>query len=261
MQATREALKAARSSGLNKGQSALAAAQQAGNAYTNQYQGGLESGRNQYQQNAAQFGNQANMSQAAQAGLVGQQNTLAGNQANLAAQQAGNQASLGANIAANKSGMETGIAAQQANAALNAASGQANATSGLSSGMASTGANMAGQAQATTNATIGAIGQIAGAVAKPSDERVKHDITESNSLRDILKQIKPVDFTYNDGIGEDGQRRTGILAQDLEGTPLQAAVKEDENGMKMIDSAELSPAVLNLVLQLAGEVKELRGKK
>ena len=77
-----------------------------------------------------------------------------------------------------------------------------------------------------------------------------------------MSKIKAVDFDYKPGMGaNDGQRRTGIMADDLLGTPLQSAVKENEDGMKMIDSGELSPAVLNLVLQLAGEVKALRGKK
>ena len=77
-----------------------------------------------------------------------------------------------------------------------------------------------------------------------------------------MKQIKPVDFNYKEGMGaNDGQRRTGVIAQDLEGTPLESAVVENEDGMKMIDSAELSPAVLNLVLQLAQEVENMRGKK
>jgi hypothetical protein len=50
----RNQLMAARSAGLNKGQSTLRAGQGAGDIYTNNFQQGLQSGRNQYQQGVSQ---------------------------------------------------------------------------------------------------------------------------------------------------------------------------------------------------------------
>jgi hypothetical protein len=90
-QASRKSMQAARTAGLNKGQAALAGAQQAGDVYS----GGLERGMDRYAQGTQMFANQGN----AKAGLglqgaglqgqigVGQQG--AGTQAMQANQQAG----------------------------------------------------------------------------------------------------------------------------------------------------------------------------
>jgi len=205
-QAIRNALQASRSSGLNKGQSALAGAQQAGNAYTGLYQGGLESGRNQYQNAANTFGAQTNQATANQ---------------------------------------------------MNALNTQAN----IAAGQGTNAQNQAANAQGAFNSTMGAIGKGIGAVGQLlSDKNAKEDIKGSSSLDEIMKKIKPVDFKYKEGTGMDGEDRTGVLAQDLEKTPLAAAVMDTPQG-KQINTDELSPAVLNLVLQLAQKVKDLEGRK
>lgn len=103
-----------------------------------------------------------------------------------------------------------------------------------------------------------------------SDENAKNFYDESkNSLdsiniHDIAEKIRPVRFEYkkeiiNEGKAEPGEH-VGVIAQDLEKTPLASAVKEGEDGLKRIDTAELSTANLNLIIQLANEVKNLREK-
>ena len=54
-QGTQAALRSARSSGLSKGQSALVGAQQAGDLYTNAYEAGLESGKQNFNAGAQNF--------------------------------------------------------------------------------------------------------------------------------------------------------------------------------------------------------------
>ena len=76
LSAARQALMAARAGGLNKGQASMRAGQMAGDAYTDQYQQGLQSGRSQYGQAAqqlAQMGTQ--QQQLAQSGY-GQQGAI-----------------------------------------------------------------------------------------------------------------------------------------------------------------------------------------
>lgn len=204
-QASKAALQAARSAGVNRGQAALTAAQQAAGTYGTQYQTGLESGRNQYQQGAQLFQNQAN---------AANQNVLA---------------------------------------ALNA---QAN----VASGQQSYAGQLSNAAQQQKSSGIGAVGAVAGMF---SDERLKTDVKKSNDLDAILAKIRPVDFKYkpDSGLPPEPEHK-GVMAQDLEGTSLENAVKETEDGTKIIDSSELAPGVLNLVIQLADRVRELeRGKK
>jgi len=93
-QATQQGLRAARSAGLSKGQAALAGAQQAGNAFTSAYQGGLESGQNRYMAGTQQFAGQgsemagrANTAAQNQLSATGQQTQAALGQAQIAAQQ------------------------------------------------------------------------------------------------------------------------------------------------------------------------------
>ena len=111
---------------------------------------------------------------------------------------------------------------------------------------------------------IKAIPSIAGSMGKMSDERAKTAISEVN-IDEIAKKIRPVKFEYRDeivaeGKGEPGEH-VGVIAQDLVETPLASAVKEGEDGYLRIDTAELSPAILNLVIQLARKVEKLEGDK
>lgn len=100
---------------------------------------------------------------------------------------------------------------------------------------------------------------------KLSDRHAKINVSEIIDIEDIAKKVRPVKFEYKpeivaEGKAEDGEH-LGVIAQDLEKTALAPVVKEGDDGLKRIDTAELSPAVLNLVIQLARKVEKLEGEK
>lgn len=208
-QAVRKAIQAAKTAGVNRGQAALIGGQQAGDAYTNAYQGQLEAGQNRYQQATGQF---ANMTQAKD------QNAIQQEQLKLQAAQ-----------------LEAQI--KQAEAEGRRADAQAK--------------------REELNAIINAIGSIAGAAGSvammASDKKFKDNIKEDSSLDAIMRKIKPVNYNYK---GEDA-KQVGILAQDLEKTPLAGAVMDTPEG-KIVDSAQLEGSNLALIIELAGQVRDLK---
>lgn len=197
-QGSRAALQAARTAGVNPGQAALAGAQQAGDIYGRTYQGGLESGRQQYQQGTQQFAQQG-------------------------AEMAGRQLQ----------------------------------SAGLMSGI---GSQVYGQGKAQGQATLGALGNIAGAVGGMlSDERAK-DVKGGADLDAILAKIDPVRFSYK---AEPGVDRVGVTAQDVEASPLKAAVVETPQG-KALDTDALAGSNLAMLVALGKRLtaleSRLRGK-
>ena len=135
---------------------------------------------------------------------------------------------------------------------------------GVSAAGVKAGAGAAQQAAGASqqNALIGGLGQATGAAILASDERVK-DVGPSVDIKEIMKKVRPISYTYNKkvtGVPDTTQERIGVTAQDLEKTAMSPAVKEAADGTKVIDTAELSPMTLNLVIQLAREVDQLRRK-
>ena len=194
-QGSRSALQAARTAGVNPGQAALAGAQQAGDIYGRTYQGGLESGRQQYQQGTAQFGQQG---------------------------------------------------AEMANRQL-----QGTALQGQ------LGSAVHGIGKAQGQATLQGIGNIAGAVGGMlSDERAK-DLKGGVSLDAILAKIDPVRFSYK---AEPGVERVGVTAQDVEASPLKAAVIESPEGVKSLDTDALAGSNLAMLVELGKRLSALEGR-
>ena len=106
-------------------------------------------------------------------------------------------------------------------------------------------------------AAVGSMLAKAGPVlAAFSDERLKKDIKDSPRIEDILKKIRPVTFEYKEEVGVPGQK-VGVIAQDLEKTALKNVVRDTPAG-KVIDGPQLATADLNLIIQLASEVAELK---
>ena len=96
-QGTKAAMKAARTSGLNKGQSALAAAQQAGDIYSGAYNQNLEAEQNRYVGATGQYGSKGSEMYGRATGqqAMGMENTGAmANMAQNQMQNAQNQAAL-----------------------------------------------------------------------------------------------------------------------------------------------------------------------
>jgi hypothetical protein len=117
--------------------------------------------------------------------------------------------------------------------------------------------------------TWGTIGNIAGAgLSLLSDEGAKKNI---DGILDKVYRKEPtpldaiLDKVYDKGRGgvtfdykgePDGQGHLGVIAQDLEGSPLDNVVTETPQG-KALDTGELSAANLNLIIELAAKVRDL----
>lgn len=244
------ALQAARTAGLSKGQAALLGGQQAGGIYGAGYDTALNRGMDRYSQATGQFAQQG-----AEMASRGQQ-------------------ALGTQLAAG--GQLAGIGGQQV--------GQAAQTAGQT--WAGIGALAGGlspvifPSQTTAQPVTTPGGNL------PSDERVKENIQDltpdtwarglegrrmeqptreplnRSMIDELLATVKPVAYDYKQGETVNGAplpegRRPGVLAQDLEQSPMREAVKEAPDGTKVIDSAELAPMTLNAVLQLADRLKSI----
>ena len=145
--------------------------------------------------------------------------------------------------------------------------------------------NAAGQmlqgGQGYTGQQIGAGGQAAGAAAQQgeqgqkgggsmvsglgslvtgifSDERLKRGIKKDISIDEVLAKIRPSKFNYKSE-SPGTPEHMGVMAQDLEKTPMKDAVMDTPQG-KMIDTNKLTPSVLDLLLQLGEKVNKLEEK-
>lgn len=116
--------------------------------------------------------------------------------------------------------------------------------------LGSGGAQLQDASQRQAN-TMSMVGGLAGAGATLlSDERAKTDVGEAPNLRQMLEHVKPKMFRYRAG----GGPKVGIMAQDLERTPMAGAVKETPRG-KMIDTAQLTAANTAMIKQLYDRLK------
>ena len=160
-------------------------------------------------------------------------------------------------------------AAAQANA-------QENAWNNVVSGATS---NNAGNAASATGATIGAIGT---GLATMSDVRVKraivpigeedrdrpmgayerHPPPSGSASEEMLSQVHPYAFNYKPGIGEDpNARRFGVMAQDLEKTPMGKSIVRDTPIGKHIDVTHAMGAALAGLADLNRRLQRLEGKR
>lgn len=83
---------------------------------------------------------------------------------------------------------------------------------------------------------------------------MKTGITRGEDALDALaKKVGAYQFSYKGG---DKARRTGIMAQELEQTPLGYTVQDTPNG-KMIDVAQLTGANTAMLADLARKVDDV----
>lgn len=227
--AARQALSAAKTSGLNVGQAALSTGQTGAETYANTYGTALGQGMDRYQGATGQFG------------------TLAG---------------------------------QRAGEALTARGQDVAAKTASSQLAAQTAATQAQQQQSNTMGWLGFGASVLGALL--SDENAKKNIeptvdispvlaklratnTPKTTVEQVLAKVRPVKFDYK-GEG-DGSNRVGIIAQDLEKTPLKEAVINTPEG-KVIDTPQLTGGNTAMILELAQmlidtrkELQSLKGAK
>lgn len=267
---TQAALRAQRSTGLSKGQAALASGQQAGDIYSQTYQQGLERGQDRYQAATGQLAGQGAQMAGRQQGALNTQLGAATGQAGIGAQQQQAAAQQSANtwgtigtiagaalmsdenvkenieeVPADKKGFD--YKSMLDNLSKVPTVQPSSFSEGFSKG------SQIGKGMQEKAATVAALA---------SDENCKKDIKDIDpSMLDVdvealARKIRPVKYNYKEGVGSPGEK-LGVIAQDLEQTPLESMVKEDENGTKMIDTNELTGANLNLIIQLARKVATL----
>jgi hypothetical protein len=86
-----------------------------------------------------------------------------------------------------------------------------------------------------------------------SDKNVKTDIKDGwGILEHVTRSVSPKSFNYK---GDDTQRQ-GILAQDLEKTPLKSTVIDTPQG-KMVDTNQLTTANTGMISELSRKVDNL----
>lgn len=103
-------------------------------------------------------------------------------------------------------------------------------------------------------------GQIAGAAAMASDQRVKKNITDgSSAVREALSHLKPYDYEYTDEKYGSG-RRPGIMAQDLEKSAAGKAAIREIDGVKHVDVNRALSLALAANADLHARVNKLEGK-
>ncbi len=234
--ASRAALQAARTAGINKGQAALTGAQQAGDSYTNAYQGGLESGRQQYQSGVAQrqgaandaYGRGERATQTAGALQSGMYNT-----------------SLGAAMGSNQAGAQQ---AQQSGAQ----------GGGLLSGITSAVGTLFSDERLKDDVSA----------SGASIEDLINKAKGIGRIEKLAETVDPVDFNYKPESGEDpNKRNVGVMAQDIEQTDMADNVMDTPKG-KTVDIGKQTMSNLNyivelsrVVTQLYDELQQLKGAK
>ncbi len=122
------------------------------------------------------------------------------------------------------------------------------------------GANMQGQA-AGTGALLGGLGTLGGAgILALSDERAKENIKQSDSeeISDFLRSIRAVNYDY---VGDDMPKsQVGVLAQDIEQTPVGASMVVDTPGGKMLNVGSGLGVALNALSQINERLERLENK-
>lgn len=133
----------------------------------------------------------------------------------------------------------------------------------LASGAASQNAAGAGQNSAATLAMLAAL---AGAA---SDERLKTSILDESeeaapyvprykgsASATMLEHLTPISYEYK---ADPGKRRYGIVAQDLERSPMGASIVIDTPGGKVVDTRHAALVALGALADMHGRVKKLEG--
>ena len=104
-------------------------------------------------------------------------------------------------------------------------------------------------------------GQGVAAYAAMSDEREKENISDSDGkASDFLNKLKGKLYEYKDESNGPGVH-VGIMAQDLEKTPLGKAMVFEEDGAKKVDYGKGFGAVLAAMTEINDRLKELEGNK
>ena len=125
--------------------------------------------------------------------------------------------------------------------------------------------NMAVAPMQTVSDAIAGAGRLGTNLMALSDERTKTVEERYDSLSKMVEGIPMYKFRYTqDAQGKyhvDNDIHNGPMAQDLEKNPITAtAVKEDEDGIKHVDTAQLAMQAIGLIGDLSKRISELEEK-
>lgn len=107
----------------------------------------------------------------------------------------------------------------------------------------------------------GAMGSILGGLAGLSDERAKDDITpvSTKSALDDIKMLRPISYTYKEGLGDGRHHPRGFRAQDAEKTK---GIKVHEiGGLKHFDVQDLLETTVHAIQELDKRVSRVTKRK
>ena len=122
------------------------------------------------------------------------------------------------------------------------------------------GASAEGAKMMGGGAGAGGAGAGAGGAAAASDKNAKENIKDSEGAGgDLLDHLKGKLYEYKDNSNGEGVH-IGIMAQDLEKTPLGKSMVFEEGGIKKVDYGKGFGAVLAAMTELNDRLKTLEGK-
>lgn len=212
---------------------------------------GIANANNQTGANTAssQLANQVALANAASTNQTNQTNATLGTQTSVA--NAGNATTTNAQNITAKNDLAT------------------NALTG--SGQAITGTVGAAQAQATEDAAkaqadaakVGGLATTGAALISKSDRRAKRDIADGEmDVEAFLRDLKAYKFKYKDGHaeGEVPGQRYGIMAQDLEKSPMGRSLVRETSTGKAIDVQQAAGAALAALASLNKRVSAVEGR-
>ena len=92
-----------------------------------------------------------------------------------------------------------------------------------------------------------------------SDERLKDNVTVIDSALNKVKQIRGVEFDWNNKQDTYKGHDIGVIAQDVEKV-VPELVKDRDDGYKAVDYQKLTALLIEAVKELELKVKELEDK-
>lgn len=96
-----------------------------------------------------------------------------------------------------------------------------------------------------------------------SDSRYKQDISVYTRGLAEIKQVEPKNYRYTAEFMKSdspSQAFVGVIAQELEGTAFANCVRTDANGFKIVDTSELTYALINAVKELSSRIEQLEAR-
>lgn len=109
------------------------------------------------------------------------------------------------------------------------------------------------------------IGKTVSSFLPMSDERVKHIFGENkaNDIVDLMSKIHSYTYEYKPEFknheGCDDDVHVGIVAQELEANPItESSVIENEEGLKMIDTSDLTLVNTSVIAKLCEEIADIK---